>query len=86
MAELPQGLRLDLADPLAGDVDLLADFLERPCTAVLQPEAELCGSHGIDSESWKEPLIRVVRPIGCVMLPDSVDTVPTPVQVTLPVI
>ena len=41
MPELPQRLRLDLADPLAGDVDLLADLLERPRAAVLQPEAEL---------------------------------------------
>ena len=28
MAELPNRLGLDLADPLAGDVELLADFLE----------------------------------------------------------
>src|SRR3990170_4840799 len=40
-AQLAQRLRLDLADPLAGDVELLADLLERPGTPVLQPEAEL---------------------------------------------
>src|ERR1035437_7815652 len=41
VAELTQRLRLDLADPLAGDVELLANLLERPGAAVLQPEAEL---------------------------------------------
>jgi hypothetical protein len=29
MLELPQGLRLDLPDTLAGDAELLADFLQR---------------------------------------------------------
>src|SRR5262245_30026630 len=41
VAELPESLRLDLADALAGDVELLAHFLEGPGAAVLQPEAEL---------------------------------------------
>src|SRR6186713_973722 len=41
VAQLAQRLRLDLADPLAGDVELLADLLEGPGPAVLQPEAEL---------------------------------------------
>ena len=41
VAQLPECLRLDLADPLAGDVELLADLLQRPRAAVLQPEAEL---------------------------------------------
>jgi hypothetical protein len=36
MAELPERLRLDLADPLAGDLELIADLLQRPGTAVLQ--------------------------------------------------
>ena len=40
MAEFPQRLRLDLADAFAGDVKLLADLLERPALAVLQPEPE----------------------------------------------
>src|SRR5437016_1159843 len=41
VAELPERLRLDLADPLAGHVELTADLLEGPRPAVLQPEAEL---------------------------------------------
>ena len=41
MAQLAQRLRLDLADPLAGDVELLADLLEGPGTPVLQAEPEL---------------------------------------------
>ena len=41
VAELAERLRLDLADALAGHVELLADFLERPGPAVLQPEPEL---------------------------------------------
>jgi putative transposase len=36
MAELPERLRLDLADSLAGDLELIADLLQRPGTAVLQ--------------------------------------------------
>jgi RNA polymerase primary sigma factor len=41
VAQLAQRLRLDLADPLAGDVELLADFLERAGAAVLEAEPEL---------------------------------------------
>ena len=41
MAELAERLRLDLADALASHVELLADLLERPGPAVLQPEPEL---------------------------------------------
>src|SRR6185369_15945497 len=41
VAELAERLRLDLANPLASDVELLAHFLERPRPAVLQPEPEL---------------------------------------------
>src|SRR5262245_66617274 len=41
MAELAQRLRLDLADPLAGHVELLADLLEGPGTPVLEAESEL---------------------------------------------
>jgi hypothetical protein len=41
VAELAQRLRLDLADPLAGHVELLADLLERPRPAVLEAEPEL---------------------------------------------
>src|SRR6185436_18628677 len=41
VAQLAQRLGLDLADPLAGDVELLADLLERSGTPVLEAEAEL---------------------------------------------
>jgi hypothetical protein len=41
VAQLAQRLGLDLADPLAGHVELLTDLLEGPCAAVLEPEAEL---------------------------------------------
>src|SRR5262245_64051776 len=41
MPELPERLRLDLADALAGDVELLAHLLEGPGAPVLQAEAEL---------------------------------------------
>src|SRR4051794_18321493 len=41
VAQLAQRLRLDLPDPLSGDVELLADLLERPGTPVLESEAEL---------------------------------------------
>ena len=41
VAELAQRLGLDLADPLAGDVELLAHFLERSGTPVLETEPEL---------------------------------------------
>ena len=41
MAQLAERLGLDLADPLAGDVELLADLLEGPGPPVLEPEAEL---------------------------------------------
>src|SRR3990172_1946896 len=41
VAEVAERLRLDLADALAGDVELLADLLESPGAAVLQPKPEL---------------------------------------------
>src|SRR5262245_27549546 len=41
MPELPERLRLDLADALAGDVELLPNLLEGPGTPVLEAEAEL---------------------------------------------
>src|SRR5206468_3198429 len=41
VAELAECLCLDLADPLAGDVELAADLLEGARSAVLQPEPEL---------------------------------------------
>src|SRR5206468_2876198 len=41
VAELPERLGLDLADPLAGDVELPTDLLEGPRPAVLEPEPEL---------------------------------------------
>jgi hypothetical protein len=41
VAQLAQSLRLDLADAFAGDVELLAHFLESAGTAVLEPKPEL---------------------------------------------
>src|SRR5579862_943387 len=41
MAELPERLRLDLADALAGNVELLAHLLEGSGTPVLEAEPEL---------------------------------------------
>src|SRR5512146_558715 len=41
MAQLAQRLGLDLPDPLAGDVELLADLLEGPGATILQAEPEL---------------------------------------------
>ena len=41
MAELPQRLRLDLADPLAGDAKLLPNFLERSGMTVVKTKAKL---------------------------------------------
>src|SRR2546427_4774239 len=41
MAQLAQRLGLDLADPLAGHPELPADFLQRPGTAIIEPEAQL---------------------------------------------
>ena len=41
MAQLAQRLGLDLADPLASDVELLADLFEGPGTPVLEAEPEL---------------------------------------------
>src|SRR4029079_13523963 len=40
VAELAQRLDLDLADPLAGQAELLADFLERPGMPIVEAEAE----------------------------------------------
>src|SRR4051794_36623751 len=41
VAQLAQRLRLDLADPLAGDVELLADLLEGARAPVFESEAKL---------------------------------------------
>ena len=41
MTELAERLGLDLTDPLAGDVELLADLLEGSGAAVLEAESEL---------------------------------------------
>ena len=41
VAELAESLGLDLADPLAGDVELLAHFLQGAGPTVLQSEPEL---------------------------------------------
>src|SRR5438552_2763924 len=41
MAQLAQRLGLDLADPLAGHPELPADLLQRPGTAVIEPESQL---------------------------------------------
>src|SRR5512132_94532 len=41
MAELRQGLRLDLPDPLPGDAKLASDLLQRARVAVEKPEPEL---------------------------------------------
>ena len=40
MTELPERLRLDLADTLTRDIEFLADFLKRACTAVIQTEPQ----------------------------------------------
>jgi len=41
VAQFAQRLRLDLADALSGDVELLAHFFERSGATVLQTEPEL---------------------------------------------
>src|SRR4029079_9227836 len=40
MAQLAQRVRLDLADPLAGQAELLADLLERPRPAIVETEPQ----------------------------------------------
>src|SRR4051794_434081 len=40
MAEFGEGLRFDLADPLAGDAELLADLLQRLRLTAVEPEAQ----------------------------------------------
>ena len=52
MAELAEGLGLDLADTLAGDVELLTHLLKSAGAAVVETEAELddvllAGSQGV---------------------------------------
>ena len=52
VAELAQGLGLDLSDALAGDGEILADLFERVLAAVFQAEAHfddffLAGSEGL---------------------------------------
>ena len=52
MTELPEGFCLDLADPFTGDVEFLADFLQRPLVSVVQAEAQaehlfLTGRQGV---------------------------------------
>ena len=39
VAHFPEGLGFDLADPLAGDLELAADFFKRAAVAVLEAEA-----------------------------------------------
>jgi hypothetical protein len=39
VAHFPEGLGFDLADPLAGDLELAADFLKRAAVAVLEAES-----------------------------------------------
>src|SRR5574337_856027 len=41
MSEFPQRLGLDLSDPLAGDVELLAHFLQGMIASISKPETEL---------------------------------------------
>ena len=41
MTELRECLRLDLPDPLSGEMELAAHLLQRPVVAVQQPEPEL---------------------------------------------
>src|SRR6187551_2545140 len=38
VAQLAERLRLDLADPLAGDAELAADLFQRPLPAVVRPK------------------------------------------------
>ena len=40
MSQFPQCLRLNLADTLSGNVELLADFFQRPCPSVFQAEPQ----------------------------------------------
>ena len=40
MPQFAQGLCLNLPDPLPGDIELFADFLEGPGPAVFEAEAE----------------------------------------------
>ena len=40
MAQLPQRFRLDLADPLAGDIELPSYLFERARSAVVQAKAQ----------------------------------------------
>ena len=39
--KLAQRLRLDLADALAGDLELLPDFFERAAAAIVEAEAQV---------------------------------------------
>jgi Holliday junction resolvasome RuvABC ATP-dependent DNA helicase subunit len=53
VAELAQGLGLDLADAFAGDREVLADLLQGVLAAAPQPEAHLdhlllAGSQGLE--------------------------------------
>ena len=72
MAELAQRLRVDLADALAGHVELLAHFLEgsghgRPMlerdrgASLDELLAGLAGSHDADVGPWKKYLGMLLR-------------------------
>ena len=80
MAELAQGLRLDLADALTRDVELFADLLERAGAAVDDAEAQLehlLLARGERVEHLHELLLeqreacRLAR-LGCVLVWDEV--------------
>ena len=61
MAQLSESLRLDLSDTLTGNVELLADFLKRALSAVVESEAQtehLASSLGKGSEHVVELLFK----------------------------
>src|SRR2546423_6242872 len=69
VAELAQRLRLDLADALARDVELLADFLERVVGVHLDAEAHaqhlrLARREGIEHVLGRFAKARVERGVG----------------------
>src|ERR1035437_3435108 len=64
--ELAQRLGLDLADALAGDVELLANFLESAGSALLRPKAELQDSALAASQRVKDRLHLFLQELmGC---------------------
>ena len=56
MPQLPEGLRLDLTDALAGDVELAPDLFEGAGAAVLQPESELQDATFASGEPFEDAL------------------------------